>query len=140
LTNPITFNLVDKQTPVQGQKLLSTWIINSVKMEKKTLGHISINICSDEYLIKMNRTTLSHNYYTDIITFDFCEGSHISGDIYISRDRVKENAQTHAVTLKKEMSRVIIHGILHLCGYRDKSEADIRLMRDKENYYLSLQH
>ncbi len=93
--------------------------------------------CTDEYLLEINRSYLKHDYYTDIITFDLSENiSSCIGELYISIDRVKDNANTHAADTNTELHRVIFHGILHLCGYGDKSEQEIVIMRRKENYYL----
>ena len=138
LTNEISFNTVDSSYTVKQKTSIRKWIELTVKKEKKTLGQISFNFCSDEYLLSINKEHLKHDYYTDIITFDFCEGKLVSGDIYISTDRVKENAKTEQKTISNELHRVVIHGVLHLCGYKDKKPADARHMREKEDFYLSL--
>ena len=93
--------------------------------------------CSDEYLLDVNRKYLNHDYYTDIITFDYCEGPVLSGDLFISVDSVRENASFYGTEFADELNRVIVHGLLHLIGYDDHAEADIATMRAKENYYLS---
>lgn len=136
--NEISFNLVDTAYSLKNKTKLKDWIEASIRKEKKKTGTISFNFCSDEYLLSVNREHLNHDYYTDIITFDFCEADIISGDIYISIDRIKDNAKTMGKTIPNELSRVIIHGVLHLCGYKDKKPADAKQMRDKEDYYLSL--
>jgi rRNA maturation RNase YbeY len=138
LTSEISFNTVDTSYTVKHKKNLRSWIKETISKEKKSLGEISFNFCSDEYLLSVNKEHLNHDYYTDIITFDFCENDIISGDIYISIDRVKENAKTENKTINDELHRVIIHGILHLCGYKDKKPADASVMREKEDFYLSL--
>ncbi|MES2780676.1 MAG: rRNA maturation RNase YbeY [Bacteroidota bacterium] len=138
LTSEISFNTVDTTYIIRQKSLIRKWIEASIKREKKTLGEISFNFCSDEYLLSVNKEHLNHDYYTDIITFDFSENNVVSGDIYISVDRVKDNAKTERKTLSNELHRVIIHGVLHLCGYKDKKPADTRLMREKEDFYLSL--
>jgi rRNA maturation RNase YbeY len=138
LTSEISFNTVDTSYTVKHKKNLRSWIKETISKEKKSLGEISFNFCSDEYLLSVNKEHLNHDYYTDIITFDFCENDIISGDIYISIDRVKENAKTENKTINNELHRVIIHGILHLCGYKDKKPADASVMREKEDFYLSL--
>ncbi|HCP93776.1 MAG TPA: rRNA maturation RNase YbeY [Bacteroidetes bacterium] len=138
LTSEISFNTVDTSYTVKHKKNLRSWIKETISKEKKSLGEISFNFCSDEYLLSVNKEHLNHDYYTDIITFDFCENDIISGDIYISIDRVKENAKTENRTINNELHRVIIHGILHLCGYKDKKPADASVMREKEDFYLSL--
>ncbi|AMS28224.1 rRNA maturation factor [Bacteroidetes bacterium UKL13-3] len=134
----MSFNTVDTSYTVKHKKNLRSWIKETISKEKKSLGEISFNFCSDEYLLSVNKEHLNHDYYTDIITFDFCENDIISGDIYISIDRVKENAKTENRTINNELHRVIIHGILHLCGYKDKKPADASVMREKEDFYLSL--
>jgi probable rRNA maturation factor len=140
LTNDISFNMVDSNYRVQHKTLLRLWIQSTIRNEQKTHGDISFNFCSDEYLLSVNQEHLKHDYYTDIITFDFCHQNVVSGDIYISVDRVKENAKSEHKTVSNELNRVIIHGVLHLCGYKDKKPADARLMREKEDFYLSLLH
>jgi len=114
------------------------WIKEAVKKERKEIGEISCIFCSDDYLLKINVDYLNHNTLTDIITFDYTEGKQIAGDIYISIDRVTENSQKFNTEFDTELQRVMIHGILHLCGYKDKKESDSILMRKKENTYLSL--
>ena len=98
---------------------------------------INYNFCSDKFLFKMNKKYLNHSFNTDIITFDLGDGN-MEGDIYISIDRVKENSNSLRVTFRDELSRVMIHGLLHLCGYKDKTKAQQKQMRGKEDYYLSL--
>jgi rRNA maturation RNase YbeY len=112
------------------------WISQTIINEGKTVGEINIIFCNDEYLLKINQEHLTHDYYTDIITFDYSENTLISGDLFISKDRVEENAEEYKVSFENELNRVIIHGILHLIGYNDKSELEIKEMRTKENYYL----
>ncbi|MDR1055544.1 MAG: rRNA maturation RNase YbeY [Prevotellaceae bacterium] len=121
---------------VRGQ--LRTYISNLIRNEGKTLGEINIIFCSDEYLLDMNKQYLNHDYYTDVITFDYSEGPVVSGDIFISIDMVRSNAEEYAPSFEHELYRVIFHGVLHLCGYKDKSEDEERLMRGKENLYLAL--
>lgn len=108
-----------------------------IQEEKKKKGDISVIFCSDEYLLEMNKTHLNHDYYTDIITFNYVEGNIISGDLFISVDRVKENAVKFDVSFYEELYRVILHGILHLVGYNDKTDEEKNVMREKENYYLN---
>ncbi len=124
-----------KPVPIQ-EKILILQLNSLIKNELKKAGDISIIFCSDEYLLEMNKTYLQHDYYTDIITFDYVEGDVVSGDLFISLDRVKENAQQFDTALLKELYRVVFHGTLHLVGYKDKSETEQEQMRAKENYYL----
>jgi rRNA maturation RNase YbeY len=115
------------------QKYINKLIIN----ELKDSGDITIVFCSDDYLLGMNKQYLNHDYYTDIITFDYVNENVISGDLFISFERLKENSQQLENKLINEVYRVIFHGILHLVGYKDKSEKEKILMTKKENYYLS---
>jgi len=109
----------------------------SEKIKFKT-GDVNIIFCSDEYLLELNKTYLSHDFYTDIITFDNCSDKIISGDLFISIDRVRENSKTYFSSFDEELHRVIIHGVLHLLGYKDKTKAQSKLMREKESFYLKL--
>lgn len=106
--------------------------------EGKTLGEVNYIFCSDSYLLEINKQYLNHDYYTDIISFDYCEDNIISGDIFISIDTVADNAKEYKVSYEKELQRVILHGILHFVGYKDKTDDDAKIMRQKENQYLSL--
>jgi rRNA maturation RNase YbeY len=106
--------------------------------ENCTLGDISFVFCSDDYLLEINKTYLNHDYYTDIISFDFCENKKISGDLMLSIDRIKENALLNKVTFEHELKRIMFHGVLHLCGYKDKTKADKSFMTKKENFYLEM--
>ena len=106
--------------------------------EKKTEGDIVLIFCSDEYLLEINKKHLNHDYYTDIITFDYCVDKIVSGDLYISIDRVKDNAKAFNETFMNELNRVVIHGVLHLCGYNDKTDSDQKIMRNLENKYLAI--
>lgn len=108
-----------------------------ISNELKTVGNLSVIFCSDNYLLQINKQYLDHNYYTDIITFDYVEENVISGDLFISIDRVKENAVQFKNELMKEIYRVVFHGVLHLIGYKDKTSMEKTLMTNKENYYLS---
>lgn len=109
-----------------------------VKQELREIGDITFVFCDDNYLHKINLEFLDHDTYTDIITFDYSIGNEVISEIYISVDRVSENAKKYSQTFENEMHRVMIHGVLHLCGYKDKLAEDKQIMRDKENHYLSL--
>lgn len=109
-----------------------------VTNEDRTLGDVNYILCSDAYLLDINRQYLNHDYYTDVISFDYCEDNVISGDIFISVDTVADNAKEYGVTFEKELARVMIHGVLHFVGYNDKSDEEVPIMRAKENQYLSL--
>lgn len=120
------------------QDARSRWIINSIINEGKRVGGLSFVFCTDEYLLEKNIQFLDHDTYTDIITFDYCEGDIISGDIFVSVERVIENANAFGVDFEDELDRVLIHGVLHLAGYQDKSKEEVNTMREKEDFYLSL--
>lgn len=127
----------DISFPRIKRKLTSGWIKNTIESEGKFMGDISFIFCSDDYLLDVNRKFLQHDYFTDIITFDYVENNKISGDIFISIDRVKENAANFSKTFENELYRILIHGILHLLGYMDKKIRDKELMTQKEDFYLS---
>lgn len=117
----------------------SNWIKEAIRMEKGHLGELNYIFCSDQYLLSINQRYLNHNTLTDIITFGNSEkGGPVSGEIYISIERVKENSKYFEVSFNDELHRVIIHGVLHLLGYKDKKSSDKALMRKKEEAYLSL--
>lgn len=129
----ITFTLKDKQK-------IRQWILATTQNEGyKRVGELSFVFCSDEYLLEMNKQYLDHDTFTDIVTFDSSEDdSVIAGDIFISIDRIRENAVKFGVTEKDELHRVIIHGVLHLCGYHDKEKEDKLQMTAKEDAYLAM--
>ena len=114
------------------------WLQQVVRKEGKVTGDISYVFCDDAYMIQQNNAFLQHDTYTDIITFDECVGDVISGSILISADRVAENASKFGKTFENELLRVVVHGTLHLCGYKDKSESEAKLMRQKEDDSLAL--
>ena len=135
----ISLQLIDVKKP---SFLKSTHLKNCLKeiilSEKRITGDISIVLTTDEYVLKVNQDFLQHDYYTYIITFDYCEGNVVSGDLVISLDRVNENSHIQLTSLEEELFRVIYHGVLHLCGYVDKTEKEIIEMRAKEAFYLNL--
>ncbi len=108
-----------------------------IRLNNYQTGHLSFVFCTDDYLLEVNKKFLNHDYYTDIITFDYNESNRVSGDFIISLDRVKENALTHQCTFQLELFRVIIHGVLHLLGFSDKTKIQKKKMRDLEDLYLS---
>jgi probable rRNA maturation factor len=115
-----------------------SWLSKVVSLEGQELGEICLIFCSDDYLLEVNRKHLDHDYYTDIITFDYTEDGVVSGDLFISVDRVLDNAKTLDEMFHVELYRVVVHGVLHLLGYKDKSENESLLMREKESWALSL--
>lgn len=121
------------------QKMLNNrWLKMVAGSEMRRLGAINIIFCSDNYILDVNMKYLQHDYFTDIITFDYCEKDVLSGDLFISIDSVRENAQFYGTEFADELNRVMVHGLLHLIGYDDHSEADIAEMHQKENYYLEM--
>lgn len=116
------------------------WLEKIIKTEKKSLGEISYIFCDDDYLLEINIKHLNHDDYTDIITFNYNEEDVISGDIFISTERVEENAKTYDVSFEEELLRVMAHGVLHLIGYNDKTNEESIIMREKENEKIKLFH
>lgn len=118
--------------------LTKDWLQNLISSENKKLGEINYIFCDDEHLLQVNRDFLQHDYYTDVITFDYVKGKTISADIFVSLPRISDNAKSLSKDFNSELLRVLAHGVLHLCGYKDKSEDEILEMRSKEDYYLSV--
>lgn len=125
------------EIPGLTSEFFVSWFSEVSDIELKELGDINLIFCSDEYLLEHNRFHLNHDFYTDIITHDYSVEECVSGDLYISIDRVKDNAVDFKVSFKHELFRVCVHGLLHLCGYGDKTELDEALMRTKEDYMLA---
>lgn len=134
----ISYYTEDTNFVLKGKILNNKWLKMVAESEIKRLGAISIIFCSDNYILDVNMKYLNHDYFTDIITFDYCEGNVISGDLFISVDSVRENASFYGTEFADELNRVMVHGILHLIGYDDHTEEDQKTMRAKENYYLSM--
>lgn len=134
----ISYFFEDTKFIFKGKTLNNKWLKLVAESEIKRIGQISIIFCSDNYILDINQKYLQHDYFTDIITFDYCEGDKLSGDLFISVDSVKENSIEYSTDFNEELNRVMVHGLLHLIGYDDHSDEDIALMRRKENYYLSL--
>ncbi len=135
---PVSFHKESISFRLSDARLLKAWVKQVIETRGKTLGDVTYVFCSDEYLLQMNQEHLQHDYYTDIITFDYTDSETISGDLFISIDRVKDNALKEAVDFNVELRRVMIHGILHLLGLKDKKKDDQKAMRDAENQSLSL--
>jgi len=133
----ILYDTVNIESPEIDYKTTSSWIEYVISDNQKKIKELSIIFCNDEYILETNKKYLNHDYYTDIITFDYSEKNYISGDLLISLETVQHNADNYNVTFINELQRVIIHGILHLLGYNDKTEEQKTLMTQKENYYLS---
>ena len=122
----------------KGKRLTSNWLKKVAEQEEKRIGGVSIIFCSDPYLLGINREYLGHDYHTDIITFDYCEGKLLGGDLFISIDTVRDNAAFYGTSFDNELHRVIVHGLLHLIGYDDHSDADTAAMRAAEDRALAL--
>ncbi len=135
----IDFNYETEFT-LDNEEAISHWISNVIKSEDKKEGEINYIFCDDEYLLQINQEHLQHDYYTDIISFDYTVGNEISGDMFISIERVKENAVDFNVSFEEELKRVLVHGVLHYCGFKDKSEADELLLSSKEDEKLAMFH
>lgn len=138
MPTPIYFHTEDTNYIAKNKRAIKQWIIQSIEKENHNSGEINIILCSDDHLHKMNVEYLEHDTLTDIITFDYTENNIVSGDLFISLDRVKENASINAINISDELNRVIIHGVLHLLGYKDKTPEHQAEMTSKEDFYLSL--
>lgn len=125
----VSFNLKNK-------RLIKSWIKDIIQLNKKEVGDINYIFCSDEKILEINKEFLKHDYYTDIISFDYCEVNKINGDIFISIDTVKSNSIKYKTEFVEELHRVIIHGVLHFLGFKDKTKADAEKMREAENKAL----
>ena len=135
----ISFNKADKSIPLGNRVALKTFLEKQMKKEGLRIECLQYVFCSDKYLLNINKQFLNHDYYTDIISFDLSETKgQLIGDVYISVDRVKENAKTLKTTQTNELLRVIFHGALHFCGYKDKKPADAKLMRSMEDKWLRI--
>jgi len=133
----ISFTSIEINYILKSKLKVRKWVKAILESEGKKPGDITYVFCNDKYLSEMNEKYLKHNTLTDIITFDYSEGGVISGDIFISVERVNENALIFNTTLNQELGRVMAHGILHLSGYKDKVKEDKGVMRSKEDFYLS---
>ena len=133
----IAYYTQDTDFVFKGKQFNNKWLRMVAESEIKRIGDISIIFCSDNYILDVNMKYLHHDYFTDVITFDYCEGDKLSGDLFISVDTVRENAKLYNTDFNDELNRVMVHGILHLIGYDDHSQKDKQLIRKKEDYYLS---
>ena len=134
----INFYEEDANAHLRNRRAIKQWIKEVISSYKLSLGNISYIFCSDDYLLNINRQYLSHDYYTDVITFDYDENDIVSGDIFISVDTVKSNSEQYSISYNCELYRVIIHGVLHLCGLKDKSPEDAKIRREAEEKSLQL--
>ena len=136
----MNFREADIACKVEQKRKVVAWVKKVVEARGFKVGELCVVACSDKYLLDVNVEHLNHDYYTDIITFDYCEGELVSGDLVISFDRVKENAKNEGVQFQKELRRVIIHGVLHLLGFKDKTDLEAQEMRAQEDKALKLFH
>ena len=134
----ITYQTIDVKMPALPKAKTSAWVREVAASYGKRVGEVAYVFCNDEKILEVNRQYLQHDYYTDIITFDYCEGNRISGDLFISLDTVRSNAELFGKSYDEELHRVIIHGILHLCGINDKGPGERELMEEAENAALAL--
>lgn len=136
--NKINFFSENIPFTLSNKTLIRSWLLKCAAREKQTISELNYIFCSDNYLRKINKQFLNHDYFTDIITFPTTTpgDKNISGDIFISIDRVRDNAKSYGVSVNEELHRVMVHGLLHLCGYGDKGASQIKTMRAKENFYL----
>lgn len=134
----ITFNIEDADPKLKNKRLLKSWIAKVADSYRLKTGELAYVFCSDDRILEVNKEFLQHDYYTDIITFDYCEGDTISGDMYISVDTVRTNSELYSTSFINEMHRVIIHGVLHLCGLKDKAPDDEKKMREAEAKALAM--
>jgi rRNA maturation RNase YbeY len=123
---------------LKNKRKIKNWLKDTIENEKKKVGDINYIFCSKKYLKKINQDYLSKNYETDVISFDFSKDNKISGDIYISSETVKKNSIIFNVCFNNELKRVMVHGLLHLLNYNDKSKQELKIMREKENFYINL--
>lgn len=134
----ISYFLEDTNFKFNTRRRTSRWLKSVAEIENRSIGEINIIFCSDPYILDLNIKSLNHHFFTDIITFDYCEGDILSGDLYISVDTVRANAEFYNTDFDNELYRVIVHGFLHLIGYDDHSDEDIAVMRSKEDFCLNL--
>jgi len=135
----ISFNY-ENDFELSNEEQLSNWISRVIASEEKKEGEINYIFCDDDYLLNLNEQYLNHDTLTDIISFDYSVGNEIHGDIFISTERVKDNATDFKVSFEEELKRVMVHGVLHYCGYKDKTEEDEALMRSKEDEKIKMFH
>ena len=133
----IRFHFTNSFT-LKNKRKIKNWLKDTILNEKKKVGDINYIFCSKQYLKKMNNDYLTKNYETDVISFDFSNDNKISGDIYISSETVKKNSIIFNVCFNNELKRVMVHGLLHLLNYNDKSKQELKIMREKENFYINL--
>ena len=135
----ISFNY-ENEFSLDNEEVYASWLTSVIESENKKEGEINYIFCDDEYLHKINVEYLNHDNLTDIISFDYSMGNELHGDIFVSIERVEDNAKDFNVSFEEELKRVLVHGVLHYCGYKDKSEEDEALMRSKEEEKMKMFH
>ena len=135
----ISFNY-ENEFSLENEDVYASWLTSVIESENKKEGEINYVFCDDEYLHKINVEYLNHDTLTDIISFDYSMGNELHGDIFVSIERVEDNAKDFNVSFEEELKRVLVHGVLHYCGYKDKSEEDEALMRSKEEEKMKMFH
>lgn len=135
----INFNY-ENDFNLDNEEAISSWLSTVIASEKKKEGEINYIFCNDDYLHKINLEYLNHDTLTDIISFDYTVGNELNGDIFVSVERVQDNANDFKVSFEEELKRVLVHGVLHYCGYKDKGDEDERLMRSKEDEKIAMFH
>jgi len=133
----VYFHNEDNSYVLPAKRKVKSWLKTSIEHQKMSIGTINVVFCSDQHLLVINKEYLNHDYYTDIITFNYCEAMLISGDLFISIDRIKDNSKNNKLLFVNELHRVIIHGVLHLCGFNDKTKAEKKEIRQMEDYFLN---
>ena len=133
----VYFHNEDNSYVLPAKRKVKSWLKTSIEHQKMSIGTINVVFCSDQHLLGINKEYLNHDYYTDIITFNYCEAKLISGDLFISIDRIKDNSKNNKLLFVNELHRVIIHGVLHLCGFNDKTKAEKKEIRQMEDYFLN---
>jgi len=135
----ISFNY-ENEFQLHNEDQISSWVSAVILSEKKKEGDINYIFCDDDYLLNINNQYLNHDTLTDIISFDYSVGNELHGDIFISTERVSDNAKDFDIPFQEELKRVLVHGVLHYCGYKDKSEIDEQIMRNKEDEKIKMFH
>lgn len=132
----INFAFIDVEVHALDVVITASWLESVCQEENQFLGEINFVFCNDEYLLEINRSYLDHDFYTDVITFDYSEEGYLSGDVFVSVERVIDNAVVFDTSFLNELHRILVHGLLHLAGYKDKNDDEKKIMRSKEDYYL----
>jgi rRNA maturation RNase YbeY len=135
---PVRFSGTDTTWTCRNKRKIQQWLLHVIEAHGKQLGELEVVFCSDNYLLELNRSSLNHNYFTDIITFDYCAGDLVSGDLFVSVDRVRENAKAERVSIQNELKRVLVHGVLHLCGWHDATPEEKAAMRHQEDRWITV--